>query len=153
MSNRFGGPAGKADRPLCIFNRLRRSLVILNFGRSNAYYMSMAIFERRKPTPLEQRELEESKRMRFRLAMALAVSLILNGGAFAQDVDNAVKDTGHATTKATKDAAHGTTEAAEKTTDATGHAVKKSGTGIKKGVHEVGHGVKKGATKTADAIK
>src|ERR1700722_7252791 len=91
--------------------------------------------------------------MRVQLAIALAASLILQGGAFAQDVDNAVKDTGHATAKTTKDAAHGTAEAAEKTTDATGHVVKKSGKGIKKGAHEVGHGVKKGATKPADALK
>src|ERR1700733_10055220 len=60
MSNRLGEPAGKAGRPLCIFNRLRPSLLILNFGRSNAYYLFIAIFERRKPTPLEQRELKES---------------------------------------------------------------------------------------------
>jgi hypothetical protein len=132
---------------------LRRSVLILNFGRSNAYCLLIVIFERRKPTPLEQRELKESNKMRFQLAMALAASLIVHGGAFAQDVDNAVKDTGHATAKATKDAAHGTAEAAEKTTDATGRAVKKSGKGIKKGAHEVGHGVKKGATKTADALK
>jgi hypothetical protein len=52
--------------------------------------------------------------MRFQLARALALSLILQGGAFAQDVDNAVKDTGQASAKATKDAAHGTAEAADK---------------------------------------
>ena len=56
--------------------------------------------------------------MRFQLALSLAVSLMLQAGAFAQDVDKAAKDTSHATAKATKDAAHGTAEAAEKTTDA-----------------------------------
>ena len=39
-----------------------------------------------------------------------------SAGECAPDVDNAVKDTGHATAKATKDVAHGTAEGAEKTT-------------------------------------
>src|ERR1700722_12217737 len=60
MSNRVGESAGKAGRPFCIFNRLRRCLLILHFGRLNAYYLLITIFERRKPTPLEQRELKES---------------------------------------------------------------------------------------------
>jgi hypothetical protein len=153
MSNPLDEPASKAGRSLCTFNRLRRSFLILDCGHSNAYYPLIVTFERRKPTPSNKENQRRATLMRFQLAMALAVSLTLHAGAFAQDVDTAAKDTGHATAKVTKDAAHGTAEAAEKTTDATGHAVKKSGKGIKKGVHEVGHGVKKGATKTADALK
>jgi len=80
--------------------------------------------------------------MRFQLAMALAVSLMLQAGAPAKaatDVDTAAKDTGHATAKATKDAAHGTAEAVKMTTHATGHAGSKTG-----------HSIDEGASKTAD---
>jgi hypothetical protein len=80
--------------------------------------------------------------MRFQLNMALAVSLMMQAGApasAATDVDNAAKDTGHATAKATEDVAHGTAEVAKKATHATGHAVSKTG-----------HSLEKGASKTAD---
>jgi hypothetical protein len=80
--------------------------------------------------------------MRFRLNMALAVSLMLQAGApasAATDVDIAAKDTGHATAKATEDVVNGTSEAAKKTSHAAGHAVSKTG-----------HSIEKGASKTAD---
>ncbi len=94
--------------------------------------------------------------MRFKLAMALAVTLMVQGAALANvapDVDNAVKDTGQATAKVSKDVAHGAAAGAEKTANATGHVVKKTGHGVKSGARDVGRGVKKGTTKTVDALK
>ena len=94
--------------------------------------------------------------MKFQLGMAFGLTLMVLGAALANavpDVDNAVKDTGHATAQVTKDVGHGTTEGPEKTADATGYLAKKTGHGIKKGAHDVGRGVKKGTTKTVDALK
>jgi hypothetical protein len=108
-----------------------------------------------RPEDIERSK--ESDTMRLQLPIALALSLLLQHGALAQnptsDVGKAAKDTGHATTKATEKTAHGTSNAVKDTSHATGHAVKKTGNGVKKGVQGAGHGVKKGATKTADAVK
>jgi hypothetical protein len=153
MSNRLGEPAATARNTPVFTQSLAPISSDPQLWQLACLSLARRDFERRKPAPSSKENERRATLMRFQLAMALAVSLILQGGAFAQDVDNAVKDTGHATAKATKDAAHGTAEAAEKTTDATGHVVKKSGKGIKKGTRDVGHGVKKGATKTADALK
>jgi hypothetical protein len=111
----------------------------------------------RKHQPSSNREKQGGSTVRFQLAIALAVSVVLHAGASAQDaasdVGKAAKDTSHATVSATKDTAHGTSKAVEGTSKATGHAVKKTGHGVKKGVHDMGHGVKKSATKTAGAMK
>jgi hypothetical protein len=52
--------SGKSKQTTVFIQSLARSLLIIKFGSSHAYYLFIAIFERVKPTPLEQRELEES---------------------------------------------------------------------------------------------